>query len=821
MPKDPPPSEDEQKNSFMEYLGLQHKSKVKPAQSEADVQQAILDSIRVIRVEPPVTNLPQEASSTLSLPLLEPISLQGLTQTSALSLLSLQPLTRSFVIGPDSSLLVRPLSGQAGVDVQQILKMATSVSSQMTIPALAKASGHAQQADSKHVPPLKPKPLVTPRSSVGTSTPPPPPMSAQQASPGCISPSLPPPTGHLLRSPNQSSSSSSASSSSSSSPNQGCNWENVQISSDSAVTTVPYDASLGGDKHEEAGGNEKHKAPSKTEYPCRFCTQVFSFPAGLQAHMRHHLGASPYQCSICSYAAPDKATLIRHLRTHSGERPYVCRLCHYPFTVKANCERHLRKKHMKNTRKEIEKNIEYVTSSGSSGTIGSATLDLLEPAGASTTVCRYCGEDLKNYRALQIHLRTHNGCQRKPFECRQCGAAFLAKRNCIHHLLKCHPEVPEREIEEHITALTPVMPATTVQGNQPLSSSNGLFTGTSPQSVKHVTSSYTLSADQDQPLDFSNKSNNVAIKREAAPSPQPSTYDCSMEPIDLSIKKEKKKMKREVADPVPIPLALADIKKELPSSSTHKAPEESPILQRPFQISPPLLVSALNTEQPKSTTRLKPLLPKPSVVPSTAELAPLASIAQIISSVSAAPALLKAARSSSSSSSSSSPCMAESSRGLVDVEALNDKALAGTISPDPIVEDSVTGNSKKKKGRKRSASEGIDDSGLVMASMLDLESSGEFPSVEKMLATTDANKFSPYLRSPVELLPEEMERERQSTSEEEKEGHRERPRQRPQSKGKKNAYSNSVQKMTCPYCPRVFPWASSLQRHMLTHTGVY
>lgn len=41
----------------------------------------------------------------------------------------------------------------------------------------------------------------------------------------------------------------------------------------------------------------------------------------------------------------------------------------------------------------------------------------------------------------------------------------------------------------------------------------------------------------------------------------------------------------------------------------------------------------------------------------------------------------------------------------------------------------------------------------------------------------------------------------------------------PQSKGKKNAYSNSAQKMTCPYCPRVFPWASSLQRHMLTHTG--
>lgn len=30
---------------------------------------------------------------------------------------------------------------------------------------------------------------------------------------------------------------------------------------------------------------------------------------------------------------------------------------------------------------------------------------------------------------------------------------------------------------------------------------------------------------------------------------------------------------------------------------------------------------------------------------------------------------------------------------------------------------------------------------------IDLESSGEFASVEKMLATTDANKFSPFLQT--------------------------------------------------------------------------
>lgn len=36
---------------------------------------------------------------------------------------------------------------------------------------------------------------------------------------------------------------------------------------------------------------------------------------------------------------------------------------------------------------------------------------------------------------------------------------------------------------------------------------------------------------------------------------------------------------------------------------------------------------------------------------------------------------------------------------------------------------------------------------------IDLESSGEFASVERMLATTDANKFSPYLQtSAAELV---------------------------------------------------------------------
>lgn len=505
--------------------------------------------------------------------------------------------------------------------------------------------------------------------------------------------------------------------------------------------------------------------------------------------MRHHLGASPYQCTICSYAAPDKATLIRHFRTHSGERPYICRLCHYPFTVKANCERHLRKKHMKNTRKDIEKNIEYVTTSSSvSGVIGGTTLDLLDTAG--NTSCRFCGEDLKNYRALQIHLRTHNGCQRKPFECKQCGAAFLAKRNCIHHLLKHHPDVPEREIEEHIKSLTPVRGDATAQANPP--TSNGLVNSTVPQNVGPYSGPV---EDQDQPLDFSSKSQKTIpsnVKLEGTASPL--FNDCSMEPIDLSIPKDPVKKRMTKEQPQSVSLNHQDIKKE-------QTLETTPGLLTALPVSISSLASALSSDLTKPFTRLKPLLPKPSSVSST-EMAPLASIAQIISSVSATPVLIETG------------IDGKNSVSAMDFNTLSEKK--GTTKLDSIQNGSS--DNSKKRGKKRRFQEEICDPRTPTGCGIDLESSGEFPSVEKMLATTDSNKFSPYLQ-PSQMEPLKEEKEKQSVNEEAKEGREDKPKKPSQSKGKKNAYSNSVQKMTCPYCPRLFPWASSLQRHMLTHTG--
>ncbi|KAI3354962.1 hypothetical protein L3Q82_004760 [Scortum barcoo] len=870
--------------SFLEALGLQHISKVKSGPTDDEIHQAHLDSIKVIHVEPPSSSLPQEPASAylsgglgltlglgvgglaaLSIPLLEASgsasTLQGLSQRDALSLLSLQPFQTGFLLQPDggaatgSSASSGAKPGEAGgagimelADIQQILKVASAAPNQMglTLPPLAKAPGLAggqgQVQGQKAMPPLKPKPPITPRSSL-TATTPPPLQSSQQASLGCISPSLPPPTPSLFKTPSSSSSSSSSLAGNGGQLDAECISDTHSPLSDSppaATTAVHEEAGLSGRKPGTKGGNNANSS-AKGSFPCRFCDQVFAFSGVLQAHMRFHLGILPHQCNICDYVAPDKATLIRHLRTHSGERPYVCRVCHYPFTVKANCERHLRKKHAKTSRKDIEKNIKYVTSTTTANiaaaiTAATTTTQDTETGclGAETT-CRFCGEDLKTYRALQIHLRTHNGCQRKPFECRRCGAAFLAKRNCIHHLLKQHPEVQEREIEEHIATLLPTAQSVATAASGRAAAVNQMTLNSISQSPIQALQAVKVEelanvvypAELDQPLDFSAKgrgsgsqAGSPGVKLESV-SP---SFDCSAldQPIDLSIpsKRQRREIKTEQSGS-----SIVEQQNSLALSKEEKTASALPPLHpHPqlgcYQLPPGSTPPPASLHNSTRAQRLKPLLPKPasatSSSPSAApkELPPLASIAQIIHSVSGATDLLK--REAAVDALEVKPqAVVTSSQVDSAADAPGPSAALETQSDD------TSDGSSKKRSRKKPAGATVKEKPVVSGSGIDLESSGEFASVEKMLATTDANKFSTYLQTGAADLGGKQDADRAAGGEEKEGGAREEGKPAavvPQSKGKKNAYSNSVQKMTCPFCPRVFPWASSLQRHMLTHT---
>lgn len=911
---------------FLAFLGLQHTKDVKPAPAE----ELLPDDSHAIQLQTLKCQLPQDPGCTnvLSLTPFEAASLGGsLTVLPAtkenMKHLSLQPFQKGFIIQPDSSIVVKPISGESAIelaDIQQILKMAASAPPQISLPPLSKAPATPLQAIFKHMPPLKPKPLVAPRTVVAASTPPPL-INAQQASPGCISPSLPPQSLKFLKGSVEAVSSAHLLQSKSGiQPNTstqlflqqpgvelpGQAEMKAQLEQDSiieALLPLNMEAKIKqeiteGDLKAIMTGPSGKKTPAmrKVLYPCRFCNQVFAFSGVLRAHVRSHLGISPYQCNICDYIAADKAALIRHLRTHSGERPYICKICHYPFTVKANCERHLRKKHLKATRKDIEKNIEYVSSS---------TAELVDALCSPETVCRLCGEDLKHYRALRIHMRTHcsrglGGCHkgRKPFECKECNAAFAAKRNCIHHILKQHLHVPEKDIESYVLAtdagLGPTDTAAEASSREesscvtfaeckPLTTflepQNGFLHSSPTQplpshiSVKLEPAS-SFATDFNEPLDFSQKGLAlVQVKQENMSSLLNSSsssalYDCSMEPIDLSIPKSGKRGdkdtvvpsdakkpepeagKAEQLSPHPPPCPTLSVTVEPKGSLDNPAgtvvavttaaklePHSQP-LQGSVQLAVPVYSSALISNAPllgssallNSASLLRPLRPKPPLLlpkpAMTEELPPLASIAQIISSVSSAPTLLKAKAADPGPSSTSSNAVATDSPGgsipkasptptdITSSKEPTDPAPTASSPEEASPTEQGPAASSRKRGRKR----GMRNRPLPNSSAVDLDSSGEFASIEKMLATTDTNKFSPFLQTAEDDTQEEVAgtpADHRGPTEEEQGSSAEDRLLR----AKRNSYANCLQKINCPHCPRVFPWASSLQRHMLTHTG--
>lgn len=207
-----------------------------------------------------------------------------------------------------------------------------------------------------------------------------------------------------------------------------------------------------------------------------------------------------------------------------------------------------RKKHGKYEKEEIDAAIgynKYVAESSST------TENFQSP----DTVCKYCGEDFKFFRALKHHLRSHSSCPQKPFLCMRCDIGFSTKANCVRHLQKQHPEVSQYQIEQFIHVNEPSLledgeksfgegMSDDSQTADTMDSSNGLpplahFSTKSLLSTESRTQSPVkmepvtikqepMDMDDDLPLDFSvNKSS------ASTPDIKPKVDEL---PIDLSVK---------------------------------------------------------------------------------------------------------------------------------------------------------------------------------------------------------------------------------------------------------------------------------------------
>ncbi|XP_050396032.1 ras-responsive element-binding protein 1 isoform X2 [Patella vulgata] len=547
-----------------------------------------------------------------------------------------------------------------------------------------------------------------------------------------------------------------------------------------AVSTSPASSILSGDGTGSCGDVHDGKA---TGLLCKFCEMVFPNQKTLNAHKRIHMGLSPYQCSMCNYSSADKSTLIRHFRTHNGERPFQCIICDYAFTTKANCERHVKKKHLKTEKQEIEKSIgynKYTTSERERNQINSFH--------SPDTVCKYCGEDFKFFRALKHHLRSHSSCRLKPFLCQKCQVGFSTKANCVRHIQKQHTEIDQSDIEQliQVNELTTAMD---IDSDSSQSDNNNLFPqnhfvkappSASPSTHPAFNTGFTPLIGQnllkheisrsEAPLDFSVKREDGGLSKSRVCHDTSDIND--NEPMDLSVKKEygtpeEKKLKQTEISPIhhyqcPFCLRSFAVRSEL---SLH--------VQQVHDITPEKDTNNNRKWlQETSTPRKLPIMPYP-IHPAFAKYSPYPN--QAIS------ALFSPGFDMNSD-------LAPVNRMLTAAQSQNFKSFLNQSRENELSNHTLGSNVDEEDND-------VDNIGCDSDVFSDVEDNSLDKTDNVNINTTPRPDNSNDVKTKSLELPDTG------------------------VKKKRNSYADSPHKLNCPYCPRSFPWVSSLNRHLLTHTG--
>ena len=277
-----------------------------------------------------------------------------------------------------------------------------------------------------------------------------------------------------------------------------------------------------------------------------------------------------------------------------------------------------RKKHDCRTKDDFERAIGY------NRNMAAAPLDV-KTVQSPETVCKYCGEDFKFFRALKHHLRSHSSCRHKPFVCRLCHNGFSSKANCVRHVQKQHGDIDAAQLERciHVNENLPI--GSVVKRHEgfldnkdesrsemsmsPLLGSK-LFGRTSikPSPVYSPSMcvmtppmalplSELLSDDADEPLDFSMKASSTddVNSHDASYSDSVMSVESQDQPIDLTLHARN--------DPDRVPAAESPVC----GNYSRSHPQTTSILARH--------VSSFGSNMVAATTTRSPLMPQPVHLP--------------------------------------------------------------------------------------------------------------------------------------------------------------------------------------------------------------
>ncbi|GAU94745.1 hypothetical protein RvY_06468-2 [Ramazzottius varieornatus] len=248
----------------------------------------------------------------------------------------------------------------------------------------------------------------------------------------------------------------------------------------------------------------KDSGKATRRYQCDACGRLLSTSTSLERHMLTHTGQRPFPCPLCPICFTTNGNLLRHMKScheinhdvpsqapqtsqTSGQlgllemspatqallsgalpfsqpilnispdtsfnspasedrddekdregsdagmqdsskyKPFLCTLCDKVFSTRTNCERHIRNRHSERTysRTELVKMIKFIPKNSKE----------------SHAICKYCKKDFLSNKMLKHHLRSpYSSCRRKPFACQLCEATFSTRNNCIRHISNLHPE---------------------------------------------------------------------------------------------------------------------------------------------------------------------------------------------------------------------------------------------------------------------------------------------------------------------------------------------------------------------------------------------